>query len=503
MDRSRIDPLLHEARRALGAGALAQARTICEQANELDPRNIDALGLLGQVHLRLGHFEQSASYLYTCVRLAPKDFRGHLALGEVLVFQGRYRDAVARYDRVLRLRPDDPMGIAGKANAYEKSGQRDKARGVLRPFVDSGRESVQMALIQANLDLQERNYQAVIDLLNRHMTRGPDAVTLYHLCAVLGSALERSGRYDEAFEAYRRSNRSIPAPFSPEAWRARIDDLIEVFSAEHMAALPRSTIDSEVPVFIVGMPRSGSTLIETILDAHPQAFGAGEFTAVPALIDDMSLRIGSNLPYPQCVEDLSGDDLDALATTYLRQLTAVSGKSERIADKYLENYRHLGLIDLLLPQARVIHCRRHPLDTCLSCFAQPLPAATHPYVLDLQRLATVYVQYERLMDHWHNVLRIPVLDVQYEELVSDQERVSREIVEFCGLPWDDRCLKYHQKRRVVQTSSYDQVTRPIYGSSVGRHRNFEAQLAPLKEALVAAGVGVEATSTKARRHEGT
>ncbi|MCH7799820.1 MAG: sulfotransferase, partial [Planctomycetes bacterium] len=146
---------------------------------------------------------------------------------------------------------------------------------------------------------------------------------------------------------------------------------------------------------------------------------------------------------------------------------------------------------LLFPQARVIHCRRHPLDTCLSCFAQPLPAATHPYVLDLQRLATVFVQYERLMAHWHTVLRIPILDVQYEALVGDQERVSREIVEFCGLPWDDRCLRFHRNKRVVQTSSYDQVTRPIYGSSVGRYRHFESQLAPLREALVAGGVGVE------------
>ena len=491
MVRPRLDPLLQEARRALGAGAMARAKAIGEQINHLDPRNVEGLGVLAQVHLRLGHFEQAASYLYRCVRLAPKDVRGHLALGEVLVFQGRYQDAIARYDRALRLQPDHPMGIAGKANAYEKSGRRDKARGVLGPFVGSGRESVEMALIQARLDLHEQEYQAVIDLLNRHLAPGTDDVSRYHLCAVLGSALERKGCFDEAFEAYRRSNRSIEAPFSPQAWQARIDLLVEVFSAERLGALPRSGSVSEVPVFIVGMPRSGSTLIETILDAHPQAYGAGEFTAMPALIDEMPIRIGSSLAYPQCVEDLSREDVDALAATYLKQLAAVGGTSTRIADKYLENYRHLGLIALLFPQARVIHCRRHPLDTCLSCFAQPLPAATHPYVLDLQRLATVFVQYERLMAHWHTVLRIPILDVQYEALVGDQERVSREIVEFCGLPWDDRCLRFHRNKRVVQTSSYDQVTRPIYGSSVGRYRHFESQLAPLREALVAGGVGVE------------
>ena len=229
------------------------------------------------------------------------------------------------------------------------------------------------------------------------------------------------------------------------------------------------------------MPRSGSTLVETILAAHPDVAAAGEFPAMQQLINSITLDIGSTLPYPVCIEDLDQNDVDTIAGRYLQRLRANDDQAQRIVDKFLNNYKHIGMLAVLFPQARIIHCRRHPLDYCLSCFQTPLSG--HPYTADLGHLGAVYVAYERLMAHWRDVLEIPMLEVQYETLVTDQETITRKILEFCGLGFDERCLRFYEGTRTVLTASYDQVTQPIYSSSVGRYRGFEHHLGPLKEAL--------------------
>ncbi len=160
--------------------------------------------------------------------------------------------------------------------------------------------------------------------------------------------------------------------------------------------------------------------------------------------------------------------------------------ARRVVDKALANYCHLGLLELIAPQARILHCRRDPLDTCLSCFAQPLWPSAHPYTCNLEHLGAMYAGYERLMAHWRATLNLPVLDVHYEQLVADQEGVSREILEFCGLEWDPACLRYYDTGRVALTASYDQVNRPIYDRSVARHRHFEGHLKPLQRMLARA-----------------
>ncbi len=475
------DVMLRRAQNALTANNLAQASTICEQLIQKDPRNVSTLNLLGQISFARSFYDEAAGYLEKAAAIQPRDTRAHLTLAELRTFQGDYKVAIALYDKVLRLEPGASGAIAGKADAWEKCGERDKARAMLEPFVTSGRETAVMALFQARLDLHDGNLDAIVELVNRHLDASGN--TLWHLLSVQGKALERLGRFDEAFDAYRRSNEAVAAPFNQDAWLDHSRDLAASFTAQRLQTLPRASHGSQLPVFIVGMPRSGSTLIETILDTHPDAHGAGEFPAMQELVNDITLRIGSFSPYPTCIDDLSQQDVDALAADYLGRLAAENPAARRIADKYLTSYRHLGLIELLVPEARVIHCLRHPLDTCISCFSQTLSPAAFPYVSDLRRLGIVYVDYQRLMTHWKSVLSIPILEVQYEQLVSDQERVTRQILDFCGLEWDPRCLRYYERSRVVQTASYDQVTRPIYNSSVGRYKPFEKHLGPLVEEL--------------------
>jgi tetratricopeptide (TPR) repeat protein len=488
MGKFQDDTLWRQAKQAFQAGNFPQAQANCEKLLRRDSRNIHALEMLGRVALAQGFTEKAASYITTYASLRPRDPTPQLLLGEILTFEGRHREAVSRFDRALRLQPDSTMAVAGKAGAFELSGQRDKARALLEPFVTSGRDTGEMAIIQARLDVDARNYDAVIDLSRRHLSGGDvKGTVLWHLCFLLGRALERSGRFDESFAAYRQANAAIPAPFDADGWLELTDQLIEAYSPQRFAQLPRATNDSQLPVFIVGMPRSGSTLIETIIDAHPDAHGAGEFEATHFLIESIPLEIGSNLPYPACIEDFDQNDVDGLSRTYLDRLAAQNPDARRITDKYLVNYRHLGLLAALFPAGRIIHCRRHPLDICLSCYAMALMPHTHPFASDLRDLGVVYLDYERVMHHWREVLGIPMLEVPYEALVADQEPWSRRIIEFCGLDWDDRCLRFHEGARVVQTASYDQVTKPVYASSVARYRGFEPHLGPLKEVLAEGG----------------
>ena len=476
-----MDAMLRRAQTAMAANKLSQAQTICEQLIQKNSRSVSTLNLLGQIAFARSFYDQAAEHLEKSISISPRDTRAHLILGELRSFQGRYEEAIARYDKVLRLKPGEPSAIAGKADTWEKCGERDKARAVLEPFVTAGEETATMAIFQARLYLHARDYEAIVVLVNRH--RAATGYARWHLLSVQGKAFEKLGRFDEAFDAYRRSNEAVPVPFDEHTWLQHTRELIDNFSAERLKTLPRASHGSKLPVFIVGMPRSGSTLIETILDTHPEAHGIGEFPAIQEIVNEITLTIGSFSPYPACIADLDQKDVDTLAKTYLDRVTAQNPGARRIADKYLISFRHLGLIELLFPAARVIHCLRDPLDTCLSCYSQTLMPTALPFVTDLHRLGVVYTDYQRLMAHWKSVLRIPMMEVRYEQLVAHQEKVSREIIDFCGLDWDPACLRYYDRGRVVQTASYDQVTRPIYNSSVGRSKPFEKHLGPLIDAL--------------------
>ena len=273
------------------------------------------------------------------------------------------------------------------------------------------------------------------------------------------------------------------APFDAGAHERFVDDLIEAFSETELPGLARAGDTSPRPVFIAGMPRSGTTLVEQIIDAHPAALGAGEIEDLPQMSRGMQVELNAYDTYPHCVSELSQTTTDTLAARYSARLDQLGGGATRVVNKSLENYLHLGLVALICPGARVIHCRRHPLDTCLSCYMGGILPARAPYVTDLGNLGRAYRQYERLMRHWQRVLDTPILEIVYEDLVKDLEGTSRRMIDFLGLEWDERCLRYYESGRAVLTLSYAQVNKPIYTSAVGRYRHYEKHLGPLKDAL--------------------
>ena len=398
--------------------------------------------------------------------------------------QGQFDESIRTYDRVLKTNPEFALAISGKANVLMRRGQHEQARALLEPYIAAGREDGYMAMVYAQAQLAAGEHQECIALAARHLNdRQLDLVNRRILLELIAKAYEKLGDYAKAFEAYTKSNEITAIPFDPAKYVAEVDEIISLFSAENMARLPRASNASEAPVFIASMPRSGSTLVEQIIHAHPKAFGAGEITEFQDIVVNLPERIGSFQRYPMCLGDFTQAHADALAEEYLAELKSRNRTASRIANKHLLNYRYLGMVALLFPKARVIHVQREAMDNCFSCFMASLDPRSHPYATNLSNLGLAYRQHLRLMEHWTAALDIPILHVEYETLVAEPEKEIRRLIDFLGLEWDDRCMKFHEVKRDVLTLSYDQVNKPMYSSAVKRYEKYEAHLAPLRAAL--------------------
>jgi tetratricopeptide (TPR) repeat protein len=470
------------------AGDLAGAEAACRQILAERRGHVEAIFLLGHVAQQRSLFRDAEAHFRACVKLRPKEPAGYVMLGYALLRQGRRREAMTCIDRGLRLDPHSTRALAAKADALLVGDEPAKARALLEPHVAAGRGGAELAVVLAEVLAQMGDHRAAIDVAAPHAERGaaPPAI-LYRLGSVLGKAHERVGNYAAAFAAWTRGNAAVRAPFDATAHEAMVDAIIDAFSAERMAKLPRGITMSPRAVFLVGMPRSGTTLLDRIIDAHPRGAGAGETTIIPELIAELPLRLASPRPYPACMGDLQPEHANALGAELDDALARVVPRektdSARIAEKNLDNYRSIGLLRILLPNASIIHCRRDPVDTCLSCWAEALNPAVHPWATDLRAIAVAHRAYDRIMRHWHDLLGAEILDVEYRALVEDFEQECRRIVAHVGLPWDDACLRFHESGRGALTLSHAQVRKPINRASLDRAARFGAMLDPLREAL--------------------
>lgn len=302
-----------------------------------------------------------------------------------------------------------------------------------------------------------------------------------HLAAA--GLLDSLGRYDEAFARAKAGNELIKPPYNIAEHERTFDVLIEYFSRERLAKIPRPSAADHTPVFIVGMPRSGTSLVEQILASHPAIHGGGELDFMFQIWNGtLSMFKARPEEYPQCLDRLDAEQVEGLAQVYLQPLHAMNPRAQRITDKLPLNFLHLGLIAILFPQARVIHCRRNAMDTCLSCYMTAFREG-HEFKYDLQTLGHFYHQHDRLMRHFKAELDLPILDVQYEELIADGPGQTRRMLEFLGMPWDERCLHFERTVRPVATASLHQVRKPLYRSSMQRWRYYEKHLDELKKSL--------------------
>jgi tetratricopeptide (TPR) repeat protein len=300
----------------------------------------------------------------------------------------------------------------------------------------------------------------------------------------LATRYEALKMHEEAFGHYIRANarkrealEARGVVYNREAEDARTELMTKIFPGPESFEGATGS-GSEMPVFIVGMPRSGTTLTEQILASHPQMAGAGELTAIANAVK----RLRDTLGYPR--NPPTEKALKNIAGLYLQRLREVDANALRVTDKMPGNFNHLGLIVRVFPKARIIHCRRNPVDNCLSCFIQNFGAEGLAWSFDLEDAAHQYRSYYNIMAHWRRVLPPgQMLEIDYEETVADLEGQARKLVDFVGMEWDDACLSFHENKRAVVTASHDQVRQPIYNTSVGRWKKYGAKVTPLVDAL--------------------
>ncbi|HEV8028770.1 MAG TPA: sulfotransferase [Stellaceae bacterium] len=427
----------------------------------------------------LGRRDEAETHYRRAIGFKPDYAEAHNNLGNVLRVLGRGEEAVQCYRRALAFEPRYLEAHNNLGNALKELGQFEEAAASFKKALELDPKCVAAYhdLALATKVKADEPWLAAMEKLasDSDGLKPRDRAGLHFALAKTSEDLER---HDEAFRHMLAANALKRREIAYDEARtfARFARIRELVTAELLRQKAGSGDPSRAPIFILGMPRSGTTLVEQILASHPDVFGAGE-------IDDLTL-LAEAMPYPEGLPEASADQLRALGAGYVAGVRARAGAALWITDKMPSNFYYVGLIRLALPNARIIHTRRDPIDTCLSCFSKLFVGVAQPFSYDLRELGRYWRQYDALMAHWRQVLpEGAMLEIPYEELVADLETQARRLVAYCGLDWNDACLAFHETRRAVRTASAVQVRHPVYKSAVGRWRIYEEQLAPLIEEL--------------------
>jgi tetratricopeptide (TPR) repeat protein len=452
------------------------------RAIQLSPSRVSTYLSLGRALHQLGALEEAAENIEQALRLDAGHAESYYDLAGVRITQGQYDNALLCIRQALKIKPDYIDAVAIEAFILDHQRDYQGALACLTPVLDHYLQSPVIALVYAQLIHVTGDYEDAIRRLENLLAH--DNLTDDHRRQIhfqLGALYDKQADFAKAFAQYRAGNALKHAKFDRLAWERKITDLMVIFNREGMLRASRASNCSERPIFIVGMPRSGTTLVEQMLSMLPDVAAAGELPDIGVLAGELQGLLENTSPANN-ITQVSREQCDTLAQRYLDMLAAKYPKAKRVTDKMPQNFLHLGLIALLFPMARVIHCMRDPMDTCLSCYFQDF-SGDHPYAYDLSDLGFFYRQYQRLMDHWRKALDIPFFEIQYEDLVREPQTYSRAMVEFCGLKWDKRCLEFYKGERLSATASFQQVRQPLYGTAIGRWQNYAAFLDPLKQAF--------------------
>ena len=467
-----------------GLGQLEEALASFQRAVAGRPNYPEAYNNMALALQDLDRMAEAVSCYGQAIAADPAYAKAHYNLGNALRVGGQLEAAAASYGRALAADP-------GYTLAYNNLGLAQQELGQIEAAKDSFRRAIacdgDFALARANLaalsddDGDDGNIAEMERLIGKPDLTAGDAIQLRF---ALGRANDREGAADRGFDHIVTGNRlkRETLAYDIAATRQNIDRLIETFDGAFFARHGTAGNASALPIFILGMPRTGTTLVEQILASYPQVHGAGELHELGAIAATLPARTGAKQPYPACLGEAEAGLWAELGTDYVDAVSRRAPGKDRVCDKMPDNFLRIGLIHLMLPNATIIHCRRDAMDTCYSCFSL-LFTEGQSFTYDMTELGLHYREYDRLMCHWHALLPGRILDVQYEDVVADLEGSARRFVAHCGLQWDDRCLDFHKTERTVRTASLTQVRQPIYTSSIGRWRRHQQRLGPLIDAL--------------------
>jgi tetratricopeptide (TPR) repeat protein len=422
-------------------------------------------------------------YRRTLKSFSDQPFAMHL-LGIVYYHRGKHEDAVAILEDTLRLKPDFAEAQNTLGTFHMELGRLDAARDCFRAAI---RANPRYAEAHRHLSLVKRHSEPDVEMSQMQAlfdTPGIDDNARMHLAFGLGKAHEDTGNFAKAFDCFSTANalRRKMLTYDEDAYLAALGRVTSIFTPEFLAERQDAGIADATPAFIVGMPRAGSSLIEQTLSGHPDAFGAGELDDLQKVLFDTF----GNLLGPEAATTVPAATPAAwrrAAKAYLAELKRHAPGAALISDKMPENFRWIGFIRVMFPNARVIHCRRNPMDTCLSIFKNYFPQPGLEYSFDLAELGAYYRAYRKMMAHWHDLLPGYIHDAVYEDVVADHRGQTEAMLRYCGLDWDPGCLDLKGNRRAIKTASAGQVRQGIFTDSVAAWKHYENELAPLSAAL--------------------
>ena len=469
---------------AVEANRFKAGRRLLERALNLAPGVANAWTDMANLYLKQDLYEEALKRIERAIELDPGFAHTYVVWGNVLTRAQRMEEAVDAYEKGLELNPHNSGALSGMGHVLKTIGRQEEAIDAFRRCIRANPAFGEAYWSLANLktfEFDPAEVQLMETMTNREELADEPKV---NMLLSLGKHFENEKDYGKAFEYYAQGNdlRRQNELYDPVHTQVVNDRIIEVFTPEFFEKRPDFGDSSPAPILIVGLPRSGSTLIEQILASHSQVEGTMELPDLGRTIGRLNRQVPGRKEYPEAVLELDSEQVDALGRYYIDSTMRYRTDKPYFIDKMPNNFPAIGFLHLILPNAKVIDARRHPIDSCLGSYKQ-LFFKGQSFTYDQYELGHYYLEYRRIMDHWNTVLPGKVLEMNYEELVADQETQTRRLLEHCGLPWEDRCLRFYETERAINTASSEQVRQPIYTKAVHFWRNYEQHLGELIETL--------------------
>jgi tetratricopeptide (TPR) repeat protein len=463
-----------------------EALRVLGDALKIDPKHAPTLIHVARTQLHVGNHVQAEQACRLALEQDPNSAEAHAMLGELLHESDRFNEALASFETALLLKPESAEARNHYGICLKSVGRLDDAREQLIKSVELNPRAYGIYANLADLEkfTPDHPHLAAMEAIMRDAS-DPMSERYMALHFGLGKAYEDIGEYDKAFTHFQMGAtlKRAKLKYDEADTFSFFDAIRETFSAEYFARRPFEGSPSNLPIFIIGMPRSGSTLVEQILSSHPQVFGAGEIKEFSRRLNALRSRFPGLPKYPQIAVKMNQAHYKIVTEGYLSTLKGYAPTAPRVTDKLLTNYYFVGMLHVMFPNAKFIHTKRNPVDTCWSAYTK-LFKDDMPHSYDFGELGRYYKKYEELMAHWDAVLPPGLIKtIVYEEVVDDVEACARELLEFLELPWDPACLSFHESDRPVKTASVTQVRKPVYRTSVEKWRRYGDRMQPLADAL--------------------
>ena len=456
------------------------AIVLLERAVELKPKFAGAWGDLAESYTEIESYGKALDAVQRVIQLQPDLPFGFMIRGSILGKMSDHQGSIEAYHQALKIEPDHLGSNMGLGNILKTVGSYDESVAAYKKCIEIQPLFAEAYWSLANLKTYTFD-DSEIKAMQEHVQNKampPSNKAFFHVA--LANSKEKEQRYDEAWEHFETGNnmRRKEEIYDSVQTQVTHDALIEVFDKEFVESKKNMGSQSDAPILIVGLPRSGSTLVEQILASHSKVEGTKELPDLSLLGRKLTKSKPRGIKYPDAVKEMTNEEFVEFGDDYLTTTKRYRTDKRHFIDKMPNNFAHIGFLKLILPNAKVINAMRHPLDSCISSYKQ-LFYKGQSWSYDLFEIGEYYLEYQRIMDHWHQLFPGEILDLQYENLIANQEKETRELLDYCGLEWEDECLKFYETKRSINTASSEQVRQPIYKGAMHAWKNYESHIGPL------------------------